>query len=100
MRQTIPSLMVYSHWLSPGPGPGPGLGPGPGRMGCMILCRTFHITPGPAQGRSLGKIQMGAIPIFQVLKIFPVMSCNWFQLQYLYFLYFFTVVCSQNGANL
>ena len=26
---------------------------------------------------------MGAIPIFQVLKIFPVMSCNWFQLQYL-----------------
>ena len=82
--------MVYSHWLSPGPG----------RMACMILCRMFHITPGPGQGRSPGKTQMGAIPIFQVLKIFPVMSCNWFQLQYLCFLYFFTVVCSQNGANL
>ena len=66
-------------------------------MACMILCRTFHITPGLGQGKSLGKTQMGAIPIFQALKIFPVMSCNWFQLQYLCFLYFFTVVCSQNG---
>ena len=85
-------LMVYSHWLGPEPGPG--------RMGCMILCRTFHITPGPGPGSSLGKTQMGAIPIFQVLKIFPVMSYNWFQLQYLCFLYFFTGVCSQNGTNL
>ena len=33
-------------------------------MGCMILCRTFHITPGPGQGWGPGKTQMGAIPIF------------------------------------
>ena len=37
--------MVYSHWLGPGPGPGPTPGP--------VLCRTFHIGPGP--DRSLGK---------------------------------------------
>ena len=37
--------MVYSHWLSPGLGPAPG----------PVLCRTFHITLGPGQGRSLGK---------------------------------------------
>ena len=37
--------MVYSHWLSLGPGQGLALGP--------VLCRTFHITPGPGQGPEL-----------------------------------------------
>ena len=41
LRTLDSSLMVYSHWLSPGLGP--------------VLCRTFHITPGPGQGRSPGK---------------------------------------------
>ena len=35
------TLMVYSHWLSLGPG----WGPAPG----LVLCRTFHVTPGPGQ---------------------------------------------------
>ena len=61
--------MVYSHCLTPGPGPRPG--PGPGRMACMVLIRAFHIAPG--QGQGPGK-QMGAIPIFQVLKMFPVLK--------------------------
>ena len=45
--------MVYSHWLSPGPGWGPAPGP--------VLCRTFHITLGPGQGRSLGKCCLHAL---------------------------------------
>ena len=64
--------MVYSHCLTPGPGPRPG------RMACMILCRTFHTALGPGQGRSPGKTQMGAIPIFQVLKMFLVMNTSVF----------------------
>ena len=48
--------MVYSHWLSPGPGPG--------RMGCMILCRTFHITPGTGTGTGTGKNTNGCYTHF------------------------------------
>ena len=58
------SVMVYSHWLPPGHGPGPG------RMGCMVLCRTFHTTPEQGQGR------MGYLPIFQVLKLFQAVCFN------------------------
>ena len=58
--------MVYSHWLSPGPGQGMGHG----RMGCMVLCRTFHTASEQGQGR------MGYVPIFQVLKLFQVVCFN------------------------
>ena len=41
------TLMVHSHWISPGSGQR--LGPGPAKMDCMVLCRTFHTVP--EQGR-------------------------------------------------
>ena len=62
--------MVYSHCLTPRPGPGLG------RMACMVLIRAFHTAPG--QGPGPGKTQMGAIPIFQVLKMFPVLNTRAF----------------------
>ena len=72
--------MVYSHCLTPGLGPRPGQGPG--RMGCMVLIRAFHTAPGQGQGQGQGpgpgKTQMGAIPIFQVLKMFPVLNTRAF----------------------
>ena len=61
------SVMVYSHWLPPGQGPGRG------RMGCMVLCRTFHTTPEQGQGR------LDYVPIFQVLKLFQVVCFNGFK---------------------
>ena len=42
-------MTVYSHWLSPGPGQGPG------RMGCMVLCKTFHTVPEQEQGPEQGQ---------------------------------------------
>ena len=63
--------MVYSHWLSPGPGPGPRLEQG--RLGCMVLCRTFHTAPEQGQGR------MGYVPILQVLKLSQVVCLMIFQ---------------------
>ena len=60
----VPSLTVYSHWLSPGPGPGLG------SMGCMVLCRTFHTAPEQGQGR------MWYAPIIQVLTLFQVVCFN------------------------
>ena len=35
-------------------------------MGCLVLCRTFHIVPEQGQGR------MGYVPIIHVLKLFQV----------------------------
>ena len=65
-------FMVYSDWLTPGLGPVTRTGTR--KLACMILCRTFHITPelGPVNSR------MGFKPIFQDLKLSPVISCNWF----------------------
>ena len=70
--------MVYSHRLTPGPRPRPGPGqvlcrtfhiaPGPGqelgRMACMVLIRAFHIAPGlgPGLGQGLGKTLLSYDP--------------------------------------
>ena len=58
--------MVYSHWLTPGPGPRPR--PGLGRMGCMILCRTFHITLGLGQDQDWKKHKWVLYPFFRSWK--------------------------------
>ena len=70
-------LWYISHCLTPGPGPRPGPGPGLGIMACMILCRNVFILHRDwNRGDHRGKTQMGAIPIFQVLKMFPVMNTS------------------------
>ena len=70
------SLMVYSHWLTPGPEQGTGTGTG--KMGCMILYRMFHTTQesGPESGPE--KSRMGFKPIFQDLKLNQEMIYNGF----------------------
>ena len=55
LRQPEPAsevmdLMVYSHWVSPRPGQRPSLRQR--RMGCIVLCRTFHTAPEQGQGPS------------------------------------------------
>ena len=69
-QQKPVSVMVYSHWLSPGPEPGSG------RMGCMVLKRTFHTAPKQGQAPEQGKGRMGYVLIFQVLKLFQVVCFN------------------------
>ena len=64
----------FLHWLSSGLGQGPG--PRPGRMGCMVLCRTFHTAPEQGQGR------MGYVPIFGVLKLFQVVCFKCISMAY------------------
>ena len=81
-------------------GTGTGTSTGTGKNGLYDIMQNVSHYTGTGTGEITGKNTNGCYTHFQVLKIFLVMSCNWFQLQYLYFLYFFTVVCSQNGANL
>ena len=64
------TLMVYSHWLSPGPEPGSR------RMGCMVLIRTFHTATEQAQAPEQGQGRIGYALFFQGLKLFQVVCFN------------------------
>ena len=73
-RMAPPPFMVYSHrlWLEPGPGQEWDQD--------KWVVRTFHTPPEQGQGRTPGTFsgpeEWGLVPIFQVLKMFPVMNTS------------------------